>query len=225
MAHGVELPATYLPRDHDLIREISRELRYPAIIKPAHIHHFRTSLKGKKVVQVFDREQLLTAYERLAAIDRSLIVQEVVPGADDQIDVAACYLDADSQPRATFVGRKLRQDPPGFGSACLAESLWDPEVAELSVRFLQAVKFTGLCGTEFKRDQRDGRLKMMEVNPRATLWMGLTRATGVDVPYIVYRDLVRATPSPTLKKMEFDGFTSPEMFRVRGTTSLMVSYR
>ena len=33
---------------------------------------------------------------------------------------------------------------------------------------------------------------MMEVNPRATLWMGLTRATGVDVPYLAYRDLVRA---------------------------------
>ena len=194
--HEVELPQTYFPESADDVRAISREIHYPGIIKPAFIHHFRNILRGKKVVQVFDAEQLVRNYETLAKVDKDLIIQEVVPGPDDQIFVAACYFDASSQPKATFVGRKLRQYPPRFGSACLAESLWDPEVARLSIEFLQAVRFVGLCGTEFKRDPRDGRLKMMEINPRPKLWMALTRATGVDVPYIAYQDLTGADVGP-----------------------------
>ena len=33
---------------------------------------------------------------------------------------------------------------------------------------------------EFKRDPRDGRFKLMEVNPRLWLWHGLAAALGVD---------------------------------------------
>jgi predicted ATP-grasp superfamily ATP-dependent carboligase len=194
--HRVELPGTFFPEGSDDVRSLSAEVKYPAIIKPAHLHRFRNTLRGKKVVQIADAEELIRNYDRLAEIDRELIIQEVIPGPDSVIFVAACYFDEQSQPKAMFVGRKLRQYPPRFGSASLAESLWEPQVAQLSVDFLQRIKFTGICGTEYKRDPRDGRLKMMEINPRLTLWMGLTGATGVDVAYIAYQDLTGGTVEP-----------------------------
>ena len=190
--HNVELPVTYLPDNLEDVRSVAGEIRYPAIIKPSVGHRLRKQLKGKKVIQVSSPEDLVNTYEKLAEYQKDLIIQEVIPGPDDLISVAACYFDESSQPKAIFVGRKIRQYPPQFGSACTAESSWEPEIARLSTEFLQSVKFSGLCGTEYKRDPRDGRLKMIEVNPRLTLWMGLARAAGVDVAYVAYRSLMGA---------------------------------
>ncbi len=188
--HDVELPATYMPENIDEVRSVARDIHYPAIIKPAVIHQVRRQLRGRKVIQVQTSEELISNYERLAGYSSDLIIQEVIPGPDDLISIAACYFDEHSQPKAIFVGRKIRQYPPYFGSACAAESSWDPEIARMSIEFLQRVKFSGLCGTEFKRDPRDGRLKMIEINPRLTLWMGLARAAGIDVAYEAYQRLL-----------------------------------
>ena len=43
---------------------------------------------------------------------------------------------------------------------------------------------------EFKRDPRDGRFKLMEVNPRFWLWHGLAASLGVDFARIAYHDLL-----------------------------------
>ena len=46
---------------------------------------------------------------------------------------------------------------------------------------------TGLSQVEFKRDPRDGVLRLMEINPRLWQWHGLAAACGVDLPRIAYR--------------------------------------
>src|SRR5438128_885809 len=47
---------------------------------------------------------------------------------------------------------------------------------------------------EFKRDARDGKFKLMEINPRLWQWHGLAAACGIDLPRIAYADLVGETP-------------------------------
>lgn len=185
---GVELPKTFWPEDEADVRSISDDLSYPAIVKPARGHRLRDAMGGDKVAVAESAASLRRQWAALAEVDPRLLVQEVVPGGEDRILVAGCYLDGASRMRAVFVGRKLRQYPHDFGSASLAESCEDPEVARLSEEFLREVGFSGLCGTEFKVDPRDGRRKMIEVNPRLTLWMALTRAAGVDLPLVAYRD-------------------------------------
>lgn len=188
-AHGVELPGTFMPSHVDDLDTIAKSLRYPAIIKPVFVHRFRTVLGSRKVVRVAGPTELRRSFTELARVDPRLIVQEVIPGGDEQLWCALCYLDRRSRPRCTFVARKLRQFPPHFGSASLAESRWNAEVARLSERFLVEVGFRGLCSTEFKYDVRDGRFKMIEVNARVPLWGGLAPAAGVDVVHACYADL------------------------------------
>jgi predicted ATP-grasp superfamily ATP-dependent carboligase len=186
----VELPATFWPRDAADVKRIAGEISYPALVKPARGHRLRGAMGGDKVALADTPEALRRRYDTLAEVDPRLLVQEVIPGGEDRILVAGCYLDRDSRPRALFVGRKLRQFPHDFGSASLAESCSDPEVGRLSEAFLRKVGFVGLCGTEYKLDPRDGKRKMIEVNPRLTLWMALTRAAGVDMALAAYRDAV-----------------------------------
>ncbi len=188
--HDVELPLTFFLSSETDLPEAQAGVRYPAILKPVFVHRFRALLGSRKVVRVSSAAELEVAFSELAQVDPNLIVQEVIPGPDDQIWCAICYFGRDGRSRSVFVARKLRQYPPGFGSASLAESRWNSEVAELSDRFLTRVGFRGLCATEFKRDPRDGRFKMIEVNARVPLWVSLAEAAGVDVAYACYSDLV-----------------------------------
>jgi predicted ATP-grasp superfamily ATP-dependent carboligase len=52
------------------------------------------------------------------------------------------------------------------------------------------MKYRGLANIEFKKDPRDGRFKLIEVNPRSALSGETAVASGVDIPYIAYRDMI-----------------------------------
>ncbi len=89
-----------------------------------------------------------------------------------------------------FTGRKLRQHPRRFGTGRFAESLWLPDLAEAGLRLLRELDFHGVSQVEFKRDPRDGRFKLMEINARHWLWHSLAAASGVNLSYVAYRDAI-----------------------------------
>ena len=91
---------------------------------------------------------------------------------------------------ALFSGRKLRQTPPLVGTCRVGEAVWVQDVVDAGLRFLAALDFHGLSQVEFKRDPRDGRYKLMEINPRLYQWHGLAAACGVDLPRLAYCDLL-----------------------------------
>jgi hypothetical protein len=66
------------------------------------------------------------------------------------------------------------------------------EVVDLGLKTIRAVGFHGLSQVELKRDPRDGRFKLMEINPRLWQWHGLASACRVDLPRIAYWDLLGA---------------------------------
>jgi predicted ATP-grasp superfamily ATP-dependent carboligase len=69
-------------------------------------------------------------------------------------------------------------------------SEWQEEIARLSVELVQGLGYAGICGTEYKPDPRDGRWKLIEVNPRPTLWFSLCRAADCDIVLHAYLDLI-----------------------------------
>ena len=118
------------------------------------------------------------------------MVQELIPGPESNLWIGGLYLrQSDGEPGAIFTGRKLRQHPPGFGSASLADACHNEDVVKLSLSFLQKIGYRGVCGTEFKFDERDSQYKMVEVNPRQTLWFALIGAAGIPLNHYAYCDL------------------------------------
>jgi len=53
-------------------------------------------------------------------------------------------------------------------------------------RLLRALDYTGLVEVEFKQDARDGRFKLLDVNPRVWGWHTLGARAGVDFPYLMW---------------------------------------
>lgn len=52
---------------------------------------------------------------------------------------------------------------------------------------LASVDYSGLVEVEFKRDRRDGSLKLLDVNPRPWSWFGLCAAAEVDLGAMMWQ--------------------------------------
>jgi predicted ATP-grasp superfamily ATP-dependent carboligase len=92
--------------------------------------------------------------------------------------------------------RELRCNPLGFGPATVTEPIVDPETDAICNEFLLKVGYSGVCEIEMKQDSRDGRMKLIEVNPRLTGGGDAAPYAGVDLCWIHYLDLIGKRPSP-----------------------------
>ena len=125
---------------------------------------------------------------------------ELIPGGDEELYTLGSYVTPRGDALAVFTGRKVVQDPPGVGTARVAESVWVPELVDLGLTLLRGLGCHGPSQVEFERDPRDGVFKLIEVNPRLWQWHGLTGACGVDVALTAYRDLVGETTPATFMR-------------------------
>jgi predicted ATP-grasp superfamily ATP-dependent carboligase len=98
---------------------------------------------------------------------------------------------------ASAVARRTRQYPADFGRASTFVETIEPrpEIVEPSQRLLAEVGFSGLVEVEFKRDPRDGELKLLDINPRVWGWHSVCQRAGVDFPWLAWR-LARSEPVP-----------------------------
>src|SRR5690606_33036348 len=75
-----------------------------------------------------------------------------------------------------------------FGyTSTFVEVVDEPDIAGISRRLLGSIGFTGLVEIEFKRDPRNGVLKLLDVNPRPWAWFGLASACGVDLGAMLWQ--------------------------------------
>jgi predicted ATP-grasp superfamily ATP-dependent carboligase len=125
-----------------------------------------------------------------------------IPGGEDELWTVGSYLDAESRPLAVFAGHKLRQYPHAGGSCLAGVSRWDEKLADAALRLLQELHFHGVSQVEFKRDPRDGRFCLMEINARHWKWHGLAAQCGVNLSFAAYRD---AIGDPYIARRQRDG--------------------
>jgi D-aspartate ligase len=189
-AAGVPMPATYCPATLDEARMLAPALTYPVVAKPALGYRSRALLRDK--ARRADRPaQLLALCEMLLGRGHPVVVQELVPGPNTCHAKVCAYTDARGDVVACVSMRKIRQYPADFGVGTLMETIDDPELAALGLRFFRAMGWRGPGSIEFKRDARDGRWKLIELNPRLWQQHGLAAACGVNFPMIQYADLTR----------------------------------
>jgi predicted ATP-grasp superfamily ATP-dependent carboligase len=190
---GVRVPRTAHPRSVEEARAAGEELGWPVLVKPSSTEGFKRRF-GRQAFRCASAEEVEQAYGDAAPFGP--MVQEPIPGGDGELYTLGSYLAEDGEALGLFCGRKLRQTPPGIGTCRVGEAVWVEEVVEQGLRLLRALGFHGLSQVEFKRDPRDGKYKLMEINPRLWQWHGLAAACGVDLPLIAYRDLTGERVDP-----------------------------
>ena len=120
----------------------------------------------------------------------------MIPGPDDRLCSYYTYLDEDSRPLFHFTKRIIRRYPALRGTACYHVTDWIPEAVEQANRLFRYSGLRGLANAEFKRDGRDGRLKLIECNARFTAANCLVARSGFDLAAFVYNRLTGRAQAP-----------------------------
>jgi D-aspartate ligase len=196
VAAGVPTPKFWLADSPEQLANLRDKLVFPLIVKPRHSHVFEGST-GKKFIIAHSFGEVAAALEKVTATGTGCMLVEMIPGPDDLLCSYFTYLDEDSRPLFHFTKRVIRRYPAIMGTACYHITDWNPEVAELGNRLFRHVKLRGLANVEFKRDTRDGRLKLIECNARFTASDGLVARSGVDLAAFVYNRLT-GRPQPSI---------------------------
>ncbi len=192
---GIPQPKTWFIQDPGTVERLAPGLPYPCCLKPLYSHRRPASFGEQKFRVVSSGDELRAAVLEVESQGCDGMIQEVIPGGDDQLYGLWAYIGRQGTPIGVMTKRKLRQFPVRWGDGSLQVSCFVPEVASLGLRFLQGIGFTGLAGIEFKRDPRDGQFKLMEMNARTESGGELAVACGMELPWLAYQDLIgRALP-------------------------------
>ncbi len=192
---GVPTPRFWPAADVEQVRAHRHEYSYPLMLKPLYSHQFKKLLDGKYLM-ARDFDELLAAYGRVAGHGLEVVLLEVIPGPDDLLCSYYTYLDEDGEPLFHFTKRIIRRYPEHEGFGCYHVTDWNPEVRDLGLRLFRHVGLKGVANVEFKRDPRDGVLKLIECNARFTAANGLLTASGYDLGLFVYSRLAGIAPPP-----------------------------
>jgi len=192
--HGLPVPAAR--QFHPARTEpIELGLDFPVIIKPLNrAGRWDDTFGLRKALAVESSEALRRLWPQLQAMNIDLLAQRLIVGREAQIESYHCYVDARCQMAGEFTGRKIRTYPVAYGHTTALEIT---DVADLRRQGRVAVERLGLTGVaklDFKRD-RAGKLHLLEINPRFTLWHHAGAVAGVNIPALVYADLT-GTPRP-----------------------------
>ncbi|MFN0192755.1 MAG: hypothetical protein ACKVP5_12415, partial [Aestuariivirga sp.] len=196
---GIGAPSYWPVTSPSDIEPLRGKARFPVIVKPRHSHKF-SKIFGRKLFIVEDSFDELEERLRLA-LDHGLemMVVEMIPGPDDLLSSYYTYYGKAGEKLFGFTKRVIRRFPVNRGNTCLHETAWLPDTAAAGETFFKAAGLKGLGNIEFKRDRRDGLLKIIEVNARMTAAQELVRRSGVPIDLMIYCHLT-GQPLPETKQ-------------------------
>lgn len=215
------IPSVATPSLSQLL-EWSQQHHGPYILKPSYDGVGSCKLPGKNLV-LEGREQLL-AYVRNHGAE-SLVVQRMIRGGDGNI--FDCYGLCDSSGRVVCLTshQRIRQYPPNFGATSMGEipaplpSRDEQFLFAATERLFNRVRFHGIFGIEWLREETTGAFYLIDFNARPFLTIGHLRDCGVNLPLLAYRDLVGESlaaepPRPAVKRKRWVFITKDiETFR------------
>lgn len=198
---GVPVPRFWrIDRPSDL--EAARTtIQFPVMVKPLHSHRFERIMGCKLFIVEREFDEVARRVMQALEHDLAVMIVEMIPGPDSLLSSYYTYIAENGAHLLRFTKRVLRRHPVNAGPASLHMTEWLPETAELGARLLDNIGFRGIANVEFKRDVRDGQLKVIEVNPRFAAPHELLVRSGAPLDVIVYCHLT-GQPVPAIDRYE-----------------------
>ena len=193
---GIPVPLTVTGSDLTSAEEVLAQVSLPCLFKPSsrHLGWDRSTLlkdaggEPQKVLIAHTAEDFVRLYERVRQFTDRFVIQPYIHGGDDCIYSFHAYFDRHGESLAHFVGRKIRTYPRQNGVSTYLELVKAPEIVELGLDIARRMGFVGAIKIDLKKDSTSGRLFVLEVNPRYTLWNHLGTACGINLPLVAYAE-------------------------------------
>lgn len=190
LEHDVPVPHASFPQSRDQAREAIEGAVFPLVLKPIDNMRFEDR-NGIRMFIARDAPEALEAYDRFEEPEApNIMLQQFIPGPSASVWVFTGYFDGNSELLFGAGGTKLRQSPIYTGSTCFGDVLSNPEMEAATARFVKALGYRGVIDCGYRYDARDGRYKLLDVNPRVGAnFRQCVGRDGLDVVRAMYLDL------------------------------------
>ncbi|BDF66192.1 D-aspartate ligase [Oscillospiraceae bacterium] len=169
--YGIDHPRTFVYQK-SMGHDFTLPFPGPFAVKPAESatywdHPFDTQ---KKAYILQTREEVDAVIDDIYGhgYEDSLIIQDFIPGGDENMRVLTCYSDGAGKVRLMCLGHVLLEEHTRHGIGNHAVIITEPnaELCETFRRFLEDIHFVGFSNFDIKFDPRDGSYKAFEINCR-----------------------------------------------------------
>lgn len=181
---GLEIPKTFSASSVEEVRDISRQIQFPAALKPKSSQE--QSPQGPvratgRPRYARDADELMKAFTDMQRLCSAVLIQEFVEGTGTGYFALMNH----GELRAEFAHRRIRDvHPTGSGSALRESILPTPKIREASLAMLRALNWQGVAMIEF-RLRADNVPVFLEINGRFWHSLPLACYAGVDFPALL----------------------------------------
>lgn len=211
----LEIPKTYIypcGKGEAIDEQAVEKLMYPLIVKPGNnIEYHNHKFEGMfKVFKVFSKEELTQVIKKIEAsgYKSNLVIQEFIPGDDCALFDSVFYCSKNKKVQLmTFAQIGLQErNPGGIGNCTLLVNGFDEygyneKIVEPLKAFMERIGYQGFAEFDLKYDSRDGKYKVLEINPRQARSSYYLTASGHNLVQYLIDDLIYQKEKPcTLMK-------------------------
>lgn len=192
---GIDVPRTFLVTNVRDINEIKDKMVYPVFVKAQDVNAWRKVFTGKnKGFVINDGKELIEKLTILIEKEIQLIIQELIVSPDDHNYKLCVYISAKGEYKLAFTLRKIHQYPIHYGIGSSIESYNYPLLKDIGQKLFSAIGYKGVGSAEFKYDEKDGKLKLIEINPRYWQQNSLASFCGMNFPLMDYQEATGQFP-------------------------------
>ena len=192
-ARGVPYPKTVVV-DHDEVPELP--FGFPVALKPSDAPAYRAHpFEGQKKAFILDTaDELAETVRRIyaAGYPGRLIIQDFIPGGDENMRVVNGYVREDGTVTLLSLGHPLLEDysPMAIGNYAAILSYGDDAIYDTVEGLMAGSGYRGFFNIDMKYDRRDGAYRLFEVNPRAGRSSFFTTLSGNNLARYAVDDLL-----------------------------------
>jgi len=200
---GLPHPRTISLTTQDDLNNLPNDAMVDYIVKPRRSDRFEERF-GVKALGLRNREDAIEWMDKASQEGLGVVLQEYIPGPPTAHYFIDGFVDQNGIARALFARRRIRMYPRAFGSSTCTTSIpinQVGEAVEALLKLLRSVEYRGIFSAEFKRDERDGRFKVLEVNVRPWWYIEFAQSCGVDVCELAYAEAL-SQPLETISRYE-----------------------
>ncbi|MHC4436676.1 MAG: ATP-grasp domain-containing protein [Planctomycetota bacterium] len=176
---GFPVIPTVLVVDRKKIVADSSELasiEYPALLKPT------SRMGGEGIFRINSPSDFYRAVEQKGIMNNEgrYILQSYISGVDFSLGIIC----KDGEILAYALQKSLIESDNNFGYQMAMEFVHDERVIEIGKRLVSAMKWDGIAFIDFRLDQRNDTMKLLEMNPRFGRALLGYLLSGVNLPLV-----------------------------------------
>lgn len=203
--HNIEFPKTYIFDCKENIENIEKDkinsFKFPVIVKAGNgVEYFKHEFEGQaKVYKLQTIEEIIETIKKIteAGYTDNLIIQEYIPGDETYLFDAVLYSNTKGKVEfMTFAQIGLQERTiTGVGNCTVLINGYNQygkyqNIVKNLKEFAEKIGYKGPGEFDLKYDSRDGKYKVLEINPRQGRSSYYSTAVGCNIAKYLVDDLI-----------------------------------